>query len=104
IPVALPSELLERRPDIASAERRVESANAQIGVARAAYFPSLSLSAAGGFQSSALSQLLTTPARFWSLGATLAQTIFDAGLRRARTEQAIAVYDQTVAQYRQTVL
>lgn len=104
IPVGLPSELLERRPDIASAERRVKAANAQIGVAQTAYFPSLSLSAAGGFQSSALSRLLSTPARFWSLGADLAQTIFDAGLRRARTAQAVAVYDETVAAYRQTVL
>jgi NodT family efflux transporter outer membrane factor (OMF) lipoprotein len=102
--VGLPSELLERRPDIASAERRVASANAQIGVAQTAYFPSLTLSAAGGFQSSALSSLLSTPARFWSLGAALAQTLFDAGLRRARTQQAIAVYDETVANYRQTVL
>jgi NodT family efflux transporter outer membrane factor (OMF) lipoprotein len=104
IPVGLPSELLERRPDIAGAERRMASANAQIGVAQAAYFPTLSLSASGGFQNTSLSNLFTTPARFWSLGATLAQTLFDAGLRRARTEQAVALYDQTVASYRQTVL
>jgi NodT family efflux transporter outer membrane factor (OMF) lipoprotein len=104
IPVGVPSELLERRPDIAAAERRVESANAQIGVAQAAYFPVLTLSASGGFQSTVLSQLFSPPARFWSLGAALAQTLFDAGLRKARTEQAIAVYDQTVGNYRQTVL
>jgi NodT family efflux transporter outer membrane factor (OMF) lipoprotein len=104
VPVSLPSELLERRPDIAAAERRVASANAQIGAAQAAYFPALSLSASGGFQSSAIGQLLSAPARFWSLGATLAQTLFDAGLRSARTAQAVAVYDATVAAYRQTVL
>jgi NodT family efflux transporter outer membrane factor (OMF) lipoprotein len=104
VPVGVPSELLERRPDIAAAERRVESANAQIGVAQAAYFPVLTLSASGGFQSTALSQLFSPPARFWSLGAALAQTIFDAGLRKARTEQAIGLYDQTVGNYRQTVL
>jgi NodT family efflux transporter outer membrane factor (OMF) lipoprotein len=104
VPVGLPSELLERRPDIAAGERRVASANAQIGVAQAAYFPALSLSASAGFQSAAIGQLLSAPARFWSLGASLAQAIFDAGLRRARTAQAIAVYDATVAAYRQTVL
>jgi NodT family efflux transporter outer membrane factor (OMF) lipoprotein len=104
IPIGLPSELLERRPDIASAERRVAAANAQIGVAQAAYFPALSLSASAGFQSAALGQLLSAPARFWSLGASLAQAIFDAGLRRARTAQAVALYDATVASYRQTVL
>jgi NodT family efflux transporter outer membrane factor (OMF) lipoprotein len=104
IPVGLPSELLERRPDIAAAERRVAAANAQIGVAQAAFFPTLSLSASGGYQSNIISQLFNTPARFWSLGATLAQTVFDAGLRRARTDQAIAQYDATAAAYRQTVL
>jgi NodT family efflux transporter outer membrane factor (OMF) lipoprotein len=104
IPIGLPSELLERRPDIAGAERRVASANAQIGVAQAAYFPTLALSATGGYQSVSVSSLFGTPARFWSLGADLAQVLFDAGLRRARTEQAVALYDQTVASYRQTVL
>ena len=104
IPVGVPSELLERRPDIASAERRVAAANAQIGVAKAAFFPALTLSATGGFQGAGFSQWLNAPARFWSLGATLAQTIFDAGARRAQTEQAIAAYDATVAAYRQTVL
>ena len=104
IPVDLPSELLERRPDIAAAERRAAAANAQIGVAEAAFFPSLTLSATGGFQSSVLSQLFTLPSRYWSLGPALAQIIFDAGLRRAQTAQAVATYDENVANYRQTVL
>jgi NodT family efflux transporter outer membrane factor (OMF) lipoprotein len=104
IPPGLPSELLERRPDIAAAERRVAAANAQIGVAQAAFYPTLTLSATGGFASSSFANLFSTPARFWSLGAALAQTIFDAGLRQAQTEQAIAAYDATVATYRQTVL
>jgi NodT family efflux transporter outer membrane factor (OMF) lipoprotein len=104
IPVALPSTLLERRPDIAAAERRTASANAQIGVAQAAFFPSLSLSAAGGFQSSAIGSLLSLPSRYWSLGPALAQSIFDAGLRSAQKSQAIATYDQNVANYRGTVL
>jgi NodT family efflux transporter outer membrane factor (OMF) lipoprotein len=104
IPPGLPSELLERRPDIAAAERRAAAANAQIGVAEAAFFPDLTLSATGGFQSSVLSQLFTLPSRFWSLGPALAQILFDAGLRRAQTNQAIATYDENVASYRQTVL
>ncbi|HTS22893.1 MAG TPA: efflux transporter outer membrane subunit [Casimicrobiaceae bacterium] len=104
IPPGVPSELLERRPDIAGAERRVAAANAQIGVAQAAFYPTLTLSAAGGFASSSLANLFSAPARFWSLGADLAQVIFDAGLRQAQTEQAIAAYDATVATYRQTVL
>jgi NodT family efflux transporter outer membrane factor (OMF) lipoprotein len=104
IPVDLPSELLERRPDIAAAERRAGAANAQIGVAEAAFFPAVTLSATGGFQSSLLSQLFTLPSRYWSLGPALAQIIFDAGLRRAQTAQAIATYDENVANYRQTVL
>jgi NodT family efflux transporter outer membrane factor (OMF) lipoprotein len=104
IPPGLPSELLERRPDIAAAERRTAAANAQIGVAEAAFFPSLTLSATGGFQSSVLSQLFSLPSRYWSLGPALAQTIFDAGLRRAQSAQAIATYDENVANYRQTVL
>jgi NodT family efflux transporter outer membrane factor (OMF) lipoprotein len=104
IPVDLPSELLERRPDIAAAERRAAAANAQIGVAESAFFPSLTLSATGGFQSSVLSQLFSLPSRYWSLGPALAQIIFDAGLRRAQTAQAIATYDENVANYRQTVL
>src|SRR6266540_1904485 len=104
IPVELPSELLERRPDIAAAERRAAAANAQIGVAESAFFPSLTLSATGGFQSSVLSQLFSLPSRYWSLGPALAQIIFDAGLRRAQTAQAIATYEENVANYRQTVL
>jgi NodT family efflux transporter outer membrane factor (OMF) lipoprotein len=104
IPMGLPSELLERRPDIAAAERRSAAANAQIGVAQAAFFPSLTLSATGGFESSVLSKLFSLPSRYWSLGSDLAQTLFDAGLRRAQTDQAIATYDENVANYRQTVL
>jgi NodT family efflux transporter outer membrane factor (OMF) lipoprotein len=104
IPLGMPSELLERRPDVAAAERRAAAANAQIGVAKAAYFPSLTLSASGGYRSASASDLFTAPSRFWSIGPALAQSIFDAGLRRAQTEQAIAAYDATVAQYRQAVL
>jgi NodT family efflux transporter outer membrane factor (OMF) lipoprotein len=104
MPASLPSELLERRPDIAGAERRVAAANARIGVAKSAFFPALTLSGAAGFQSSSLADWLTWPSRFWAIGPAIAQTIFDAGLRRALTDQAVAVYDATVATYRQTVL
>ena len=104
IPVSMPSELLERRPDIAAAERRTAAANAQIGVAQAAFYPSLSLGATGGVQTSVLGDLLSLPARYWSIGPAIAQTIFDAGLRQAQKEQAIAVWDETVATYRSTVL
>jgi NodT family efflux transporter outer membrane factor (OMF) lipoprotein len=104
IPVGIPSQLLERRPDIAAAERGVAQANAQIGVAKAAYFPSLLLSATGGFGTSSISDWLTWPSRFWSAGPTIAETIFDAGLRNATMMQYRATYDQTVANYRQTVL
>ena len=104
VPVGLPSQLLERRPDVASAERTVAQANAQIGVARAAYFPALSLTGSTGFQSTSLADLLTPPSFFWSLGATLSQTIFDAGRRKAVNDQAWATYRSTVATYRQTVL
>ncbi len=103
-PAGLPSELLEHRPDIAGAERRAAAANANIGVAKAAYFPQLTLNAAGGFSAAAMSSLFDTPSRVWSLGAALAQTIFDGGLRRAHTAQAEAAYDVTVAQYKETVL
>ena len=104
IPAQLPSELLERRPDIAAAERRMASANAQIGVAKAAYYPVLSLNAAGGFESGVITTLLSGPSIFWSAGASAAAPIFDAGRRRANLDQAQAAYDETVANYRQTVL
>ncbi len=104
IPVGVPSQLLERRPDVAADERLMAQANAQIGVATAAYFPTLTLSAAGGFESSQASNWLTWPSRFWSVGPALAETLFDAGLRRATVQQYQAAYQQTVAAYRQTVL
>ena len=104
IPLGIPSQLLERRPDIAAAERRAAQANAQIGVAEAAFYPSLTLSATLGLQSPSFASWLTAPARFWSLGPALAQTIFDGGLRKAQTTQALAVYDQNAANYRQTIL
>jgi len=104
VPVGVPSELLERRPDIAAAERAVAQANAQIGVAKTAFFPSVLLSATGGFQSGSISQWLQWPSRYWSVGPSLAQTLFDGGSRRATVQQFQAVYDQTVANYQQTVL
>jgi len=104
IPVGLPSALLERRPDIAAAERRVAAANAQIGVAEAAFFPTVTLSASSGFESSSLSQWLTAPSRFWSVGPSISETVFDGGLRRAQTDFARAGYDASVGTYRQTVL
>jgi len=104
IPLELPSELLERRPDIAAAERRMAAANAQIGVAKAAYYPNISLGATGGFESGVITTLLSGPSILWSVGASAIAPIFDAGRRRANTDQAIAAYDQTVANYRETVL
>lgn len=104
IPAGLPTELLERRPDIAQAERQVAAANAAIGVATAAYYPDLTLSASGGYQSSLLGELFKTPSRFWSLGPTLSGTLFDFGATRAGVDQARAAYDAKVASYRQTVL
>jgi len=104
IPVGIPSDMLERRPDVASAERNAAAANAKIGVAQAAFYPDLTLSATAGFQSSSFANWLSFPSRFWSLGPALAQTLFDGGLRRAQTEQAIAVFDQNAALYRQTTL
>jgi NodT family efflux transporter outer membrane factor (OMF) lipoprotein len=104
IPVGVPSELLERRPDIAAAERAVAAANARIGIAQAAFYPALTLSAAGGYRSGSFADWLSAPSWFWSLGASLAQSLFDGGLRRAVSDQAIAAYDGQVAQYRQTVL
>jgi len=104
VPPAVPSALLERRPDIAAAERTVAAANAQIGVAKAAYFPALSLSGTLGSRAADASQWFTVPSRFWSIGPALSLPLFDAGLRRAQTDQAIAAYDATVAEYRQAVL
>jgi NodT family efflux transporter outer membrane factor (OMF) lipoprotein len=104
IPIGLPSELLERRPDIAAAERRVASANAQIGVAKAAYYPSINLGATGGFESSSITTLLSGPSGLWSFGGTALMTVFDVGRRRALTDQAIAAYDYQVAAYRESVL
>jgi NodT family efflux transporter outer membrane factor (OMF) lipoprotein len=104
IPVGLPTALLERRPDIAAAERNMAAANAQIGVADATFFPALTLGAQGGYQSSSFYQLLTAPNRFWSAGPTVALTVFDAGARSAQEKHAIAAYEQNVAAYRQTVL
>ncbi|QRX81551.1 efflux transporter outer membrane subunit [Glaciimonas sp. PAMC28666] len=104
VPPGLPSDLLERRPDIAGAERRAALANANIGVAKAAYFPAFMLGANGAYTAGSLAMWFDTPGRVWSLGASLAQTIFDGGLRRAHTAQAIASYDTAVAQYKQTVL
>jgi NodT family efflux transporter outer membrane factor (OMF) lipoprotein len=103
-PEGLPSELLERRPDIAAAERRVAAANDQIGVARAAFYPTVTLAAQFGLESSSLLNLLTWPSRFWSVGPTLAQTLWEGGRRRAATEQAQAAYDASAANYRETVL
>ena len=104
VPVGLPSELLERRPDIAASERRMAAANAQIGVAKAAFFPRLLLSASGGYQSTKLAGLFSLASRFWAIGPSLAATLFDGGRRRATREQAQASYDGAVAGYRQTVL
>ncbi len=104
VPVGLPSELLERRPDVAAAERSVAAANARIGVARAAFFPSLTLSASEGYRANRFQSWLSTPSHFWSLGVAVAQVLFDGGLRRSLSDQALAVYDADVAQYRQTVL
>jgi len=104
IPIAVPSELLERRPDIAAAERRVAAANAQIGVAVAAFYPTITLTASSGFESSSLAKWFTAASHFWSVGPGISQTLFDGGLRRAQTDAARAAYDATVATYRQTVL
>ena len=104
IPVALPSELLERRPDIAAAERRVAAANEQIGIADAAWYPTLSLSAIAGFQGTSALNWLTWPSRFWAVGPEFSETLFDAGRRRALKDSALAGYDGAVAAYRQTTL
>jgi NodT family efflux transporter outer membrane factor (OMF) lipoprotein len=104
IPVGMPSELLERRPDVAAAERTMAEANATIGIAYAAYYPNLTLTAEGGFESSAFHTWLSWPSRFWSVGASIPETIFDAGLRRATVQQFVATYNADLAGYRQTVL
>jgi NodT family efflux transporter outer membrane factor (OMF) lipoprotein len=104
VPVGLPSELLERRPDIAAAERRVAAANAEIGVAKTAFFPALTLAASGGFETTHLGDLLSWPSHFWSIGPALAQTLFDGGRRHAISDEAKAAYEATVSSYRQSVL
>jgi len=104
IPAGVPSDILERRPDIAGAERRVAAANAQIGAAKAAYFPTVTLTGSMGYQSTDTLNWFTWPSRFWSVGPAVAQTLFDGGLRGALNDQARAAYDANVASYRQTVL
>ena len=104
VPVGVPSELLERRPDVAAAERRVAAANAQIGVAVAAYYPTVTLSATAGFESGSIAKWFMWPSRFFSVGPAITETVFDGGLRSAQTAEARAAYDASVAGYRQTVL
>lgn len=104
IPIGVPAELLERRPDIAATERAMAAANAQIGVARTAYFPNVLLSASGGIESLSFADWFAWPSRFWSIGPSAAETLFDAGLRKATVAQYQALYDETVANYRQTTL
>lgn len=104
LPIGVPSQLLERRPDVAAAERTMAAANAQIGIATAAYYPSLTLSATGGFEASTWSHLFNWPSRFWSIGPSVSETFYDGGLRRATVNQYIATYNADVAGYRQTVL
>jgi NodT family efflux transporter outer membrane factor (OMF) lipoprotein len=104
VPIGVPSHLLERRPDVSAAERTMAEANAQIGIAYAAYYPNVTLSASGGFESSKFTSWFAWPSRFWSIGTSLSETIFDAGLRRATVRQFIALYNANVAGYRQTVL
>jgi NodT family efflux transporter outer membrane factor (OMF) lipoprotein len=104
IPPGIPSELLQRRPDIAAAERRVAGSNADIGEAVSAFFPDLMLSVSGGFESGSIGSLLSMPSRFWAIGPAVLGTLFDGGRRKHQLEGARAQYDQTVATYRQTVL
>jgi NodT family efflux transporter outer membrane factor (OMF) lipoprotein len=104
IPVGLPSQLLERRPDIAAAERRVAEANEQIGIAKAAFYPTVMLNAGVGFEGATPGTWLTAPSLLWSVGASITQTIFDAGRRRATSDAVLASYDASVASYRQTTL
>ena len=104
VPIGVPSELLERRPDIAAAERRAGEANEQIGIAIAAYYPSLSLNGVGGFESSSSASWFNWPSRLWAVGLSVAETLYDGGRRHARTEAARAQYDAVIAGYRQTTL
>ena len=104
IPIGMPSQLLERRPDIAASERAMAAANAQIGIADAAFYPDLVLGGSAGFESSTFKHLFDWPSRFWSIGPSISQTVFDAGLRRATVQQYTATYNANVANYRQTVL
>jgi NodT family efflux transporter outer membrane factor (OMF) lipoprotein len=104
VPVGLPSTLLERRPDIAAAERQMAAANEQIGIAKASFYPTLTISGAAGVESSQFLKWISWPSRFWSVGPQLAETVFDAGRRRAALNQTLAAYDATEANYRQTVL
>jgi NodT family efflux transporter outer membrane factor (OMF) lipoprotein len=104
VPVAMPVQLLERRPDIAEAERRMAAANEQIGIAKAAYYPTLDIAAIAGFEGTSLLNWFNWPSRLWAVGPTFSETLFDAGRRRATTESALSGYDGTVATYRQTVL
>jgi NodT family efflux transporter outer membrane factor (OMF) lipoprotein len=104
IPTGIPSQLLERRPDIAASERRTAEANEQVGIARAAFFPQLLITATGGLLGGTPVNWLTWPSRFWAVGPAMAETIFDAGRRRAQSEAAVAAYDQAVAGYRENVL
>jgi NodT family efflux transporter outer membrane factor (OMF) lipoprotein len=103
-PPGLPSDLLERRPDISGAERRVAAANEQVGIARAAFFPTIVLGLTGGFESNKFPNWLTGPSALWAVGATAAETVFDAGRRRAVSDQTLATYDELIADYQQTVL
>ena len=104
VPVGVPSQLLERRPDIAAAERQADAANAQIGVAIAAYYPTITLGGTGGFESASLGTLIQGPSALWTLGGSATELLFDAGRRHALTQEARDGYDLSVANYRQTVL
>jgi len=104
VPTGLPAQLLERRPDIANAERLMSAANAKIGLAKAAFFPTPMISASSGYQSSVWPNLISAPNKVWSVGPSAALALFDGGLRIAATDQAVAAYDQSVAAYRQTIL
>src|ERR1700675_3207840 len=104
VPLGVPSQLLERRPDVAAAERRTDAANAQIGIAIAAYYPTINIGATGGFESKTLGTWFQGPSSLWSLGGSAVELLFDAGRRHALTEEARDVYEQNAANYRQTVL